>query len=252
MPIRGPHLKSKQRWLKARKSESRYGAALRKLANFISHTLQEHPNHTIADIDAIAKFLTAYSDTIDGWANAVSRRMLAEVNLKDARSWEQHAQEMGLAIQRELRSAPTGAAMMTLHNDQVSLIKSLPLDAATKAQAIARESLVTGERMEDLRKRIQNLGDITKSRATLIARTEVSKAHTALTQARAEHVGSEGYIWRTVGDYDVRPSHKRMEGKFIRWDQPPEVDPGYNYHAGAFPNCRCWPEPVLKAEAVAA
>uniref|UniRef100_UPI00255ADB8F DUF6883 domain-containing protein n=1 Tax=Pseudodesulfovibrio pelocollis TaxID=3051432 RepID=UPI00255ADB8F len=76
------------------------------------------------------------------------------------------------------------------------------------------------------------------------ALTEVSKAGTALTRARAESVGSEGYIWRTARDGATRPSHRAMEGRFVKWSEPPTLD-GMTGHAGEFPNDRCYPEPVV-------
>ena len=35
-----------------------------------------------------------------------------------------------------------------------------------------------------------------------------------------------------------------MEGKFVSWDSPPTLD-GMTGHAGEFPYCRCYPEPVI-------
>lgn len=239
---------SRRLWMAARKTEQRYGISLRKLAATIAHIITDYPTQTRADLGKLAKFLAQYAEQIDPWAHAVAKRMLREVNLKDARSWEQHSREMGRTLRRELQNAPTGATLAQLQDQQVTLIKSLPLEASVKVHEMAMQSLVSGERYSDIRKRVQGLGDITRSRATLIARTEVSRASSNLTQARAEFIGSEGYIWRTVGDSDVRKSHRRMNGKFIRWDSPPEVDPGKRYHAGCFPNCRCWAEPVLPKE----
>jgi uncharacterized protein with gpF-like domain len=66
-----------------------------------------------------------------------------------------------------------------------------------------------------------------------------------LTQARAEHIGSEGYIWRTSNDSDVRHSHKEMNGRYVRWDTPPRLSDGTVTHAGQIYNCRCYPEPVI-------
>ena len=57
-------------------------------------------------------------------------------------------------------------------------------------------------------------------------------------------MGSLGYIWRTARDGDTRPSHRAMEGKFVKWDEPQLLD-GMTGHAGEFPNCRCYPEPVI-------
>jgi SPP1 gp7 family putative phage head morphogenesis protein len=130
---------------------------------------------------------------------------------------------------------------------EAGLIQSLPLEAADRAAEIARDALASGERAEDLAKRITALGNVSESRARVIARTEVSKAGTALTKARAEDIGSSGYIWRTARDGATRPSHRAMEGKFVKWDEPQLLD-GMTGHAGEFPNCRCYPEPVIPRE----
>jgi SPP1 gp7 family putative phage head morphogenesis protein len=106
------------------------------------------------------------------------------------------------------------------------------------------EGLSDATRADEIKKMILKSGEVTESRATLIARTEVGRASTNLARSRAQYVGSDGYIWRTAHDHDVRESHRKMEGKFVRWDRPPTLD-GLIGHAGALPNCRCYPEPVL-------
>jgi uncharacterized protein with gpF-like domain len=35
-----------------------------------------------------------------------------------------------------------------------------------------------------------------------------------------------------------------MEGKMLRWDDPPEID-GYRGLPGEFANCRCFCEPLV-------
>lgn len=108
------------------------------------------------------------------------------------------------------------------------------------------EAMPGGVRASETAKEIERTGDVTRSRADLIARTETTRAATSMVEARARHVGSEGYIWRTVGDVDVREIHKKLEGKFVRWDSPPVAgENGERAHAGAIYNCRCWPEPVI-------
>ncbi|EOT9334790.1 phage minor head protein [Escherichia coli] len=74
--------------------------------------------------------------------------------------------------------------------------------------------------------------------------TELGRATGALDQARALSIGSNGYIWRTAEDGDVRHSHREMEGKFVEWGRPPTLD-GMTGHAGELPNCRCYKEIVL-------
>lgn len=231
-----------------RRAETRYGVQLRKLANYVADIIRGFPIGSREQLAGVEKALRDYSRIVEPWAQASANRMLAEVAQRDTQAWEQLSQQMGRALSKEIRYAPTGAVLAQLQQEQVQLITSLPLQAAEQVQQKAVESLSTGMRFEDLVREVQALGPVTRNRATLIARTEVGRASTNLMQARAQYVGSEGYIWRTVGDMDVRDSHQRMEGKFVRWDDPPEVEPGHRYHAGCFPNCRCWPEPVIPDE----
>lgn len=170
--------------------------------------------------------------------------MLADVNRRDEQAWMTHAKELSRALQQEIRSAPTGETMRALMAEQVGLIKSIPIEAAERVHKLTIEGLESSSRASEISKAIQASGEVAKSRADLIARTEVARTASALTEARALHVGSPGYIWKTSGDSDVRDSHRKMNGQFVRWDDPPTLD-GMTGHAGQFPNCRCYPEPVI-------
>jgi len=59
---------------------------------------------------------------------------------------------------------------------------------------------------------IMETGEVTKSRVTLIARTEVGRTTTMLTQVRSEGVGATHYQWLSARDSDVRPLHKKLPG----------------------------------------
>ena len=171
--------------------------------------------------------------------------MVTEVARRDERAWFAQADRMGRALRDEIASAPLGEVMRERQAEQVRLITSLPTEAAQRVGEMTREGIAEGWRASQIAAEIMKTGEVTKSRADLIARTEVGRTATLLTQARAEHVGSSSYIWRTAGDSDVRPGHKALNGKVIKWSDPPECDPGYRAHAGAIFNCRCYPEPIL-------
>ncbi|NSX05080.1 phage head morphogenesis protein [Cupriavidus gilardii] len=192
----------------------------------------------------IEQLLRRYAEALTPWAEATAARMLAEVNRRDEQAWMAQAKEMSRALQQEIRSAPTGATMRALMAEQVGLIRSIPIEAAERVHKLTIEGLENSSRASEISKAIQASGEVAKSRADLIARTEVARTASALTEARALHVGSPGYIWKTSGDSDVRDSHRKMNGQFVRWDDPPTLD-GMTGHAGQFPNCRCWCEVVV-------
>ncbi|AHX12932.1 head morphogenesis protein [Dyella jiangningensis] len=189
--------------------------------------------------------LQRYSEALTGWATRTATRMLVEVDARDRLSWAELAGEMSRELRREIQAAPTGELFQALLNEQVTLIKSIPLDAAQRVHELTIKGLEDSTRASEIAKEIGRSGEVATSRANLIARTEVARTASTLTQSRAEHVGSEGYIWRTSGDLDVRDSHKQMNGKFVRWDDPPTLSDGTKTHAGQIYNCRCYPEPVL-------
>ena len=230
--------------MRAKKIERESVRRLRSVAKHVADLVRGFDLEDLAVAPAIQSALDRYASTIRPWAESVGRRMVTEVAQRDERSWFKIADRMGTALRQEIAAAPVGEAMRARQAEQVRLITSLPTEAAERVHAMAREAIVKGWRSDQIAAEILKTGEVTKSRAELIAMTEVGRTSTLLTQARAEHVGSEGYIWRTVGDSDVRPSHRKMEGKFVRWDSPPTLD-NLTGHAGAVPRCRCYPEPVL-------
>lgn len=197
--------------------------------------------------EEIERRLKEYADLIEPWAQQSAANMLAGVRRKNDQAWRSLAGRMSLDMRRLMESPGIGRAVRERIEANVALIRSIPFGEAEKVAAMVRENLSAGSRAEDLARRIAESSGASISRARTIAHTEVSKAQTALTQARAASVGSSGYIWRTARDGDTRSSHRNMEGTFVPWDEPPTLD-GMKGHAGEFPNCRCYPEPVVPRE----
>lgn len=196
----------------------------------------------------IEQILQRYAEALTAWAEAAAMRMLRDVEAVDRSAWAVLSSEMSQELQREIARAPTGEILRQRMNEQVALIKSIPLDAAKRVHEFSLKGLETSTRGEDIRAAILASGDVATSRATLIARTEVARTASLLTQARAEFVGSTHYIWRTSGDTDVRAGHRAMNGKVFRWDDPPEVNENgrvLRHHPGQIWNCRCYPEPII-------
>jgi SPP1 gp7 family putative phage head morphogenesis protein len=238
-------------WATTRATEREYVARLRQIARHIGDLVNGVYDGTAASTHTVAAALQRYADTISPWAEATARRMLQDAQRRDERTWVRHANRISRLLGAEVRRAPVAAVIDAMVREQVGLIRSLPLEAAQRVQDLALEGVVRGRRWTEVESMILDTHQVTRSRATLIARTESSRARTAISAARAQYVGSEGYIWRTARDADVRRFHKRLEGTFHRWDDPPiaEVD-GKRHHPGEFPNCRCWTEPTLPHDIV--
>ena len=229
----------------ARAAEKRYTRQLERIARQIGEFARAAASSpTPARLSRVASALRSYREALAPWAQTAGERMLAEVSASNLREWRGRTELMGRSIREEIESAPTGEVMRLGLQRQVDLITSLPIRAAERVQQLATAALSNSERPAAIVERIMEQGDVTAAQARTIARTEVGRAQTELDRARAESIGSEGYIWRTAQDVDVRDSHRKMNGKFVRWDSPPTLD-GMVGHAGQLPNCRCYAEPVI-------
>lgn len=236
------------RFATANKVEKEYLKALRGLVRNIDGLIKGFAHREGRDFSALGTLLENYSEVITPWAESVVDKMMNRIIERDANEWAKLGRDTGIELRRELETAPTGDIFRSYMREQVELIKSIPRQAGQRVHEITLEGVQTGRRAEDMVGDIMALGSKTQSRVMCIARTEVARTASALTMARAKHIGATHYYWRTSGDADVRESHKKMANKIIAWDDPPEVEPGKFYHAGMFPNCRCYPEPILDPE----
>ena len=247
---RRPNLRAaQQRFLKSRKAEIEYARKLRSIAKQVGHIVQGFaPKGVVLNQEALLSSLRKYAEMITPWAKAVAKTMLDDIARRNESMWSQMGEDVGRNLKAEIMMTPTGTLMAEALNEQVKLITSLPLEAAERVHGLVLIGLTDSTRAKQVAEDIMATGEVTKSRANLIARTEVSRVATELTKARATQVGLTHYIWRTSGDSDVRTSHKHMNGKVVAFNEPPEVEPGKFYHAGSFPNCRCYVEPIIPEE----
>lgn len=229
-----------------RNAERAFAAQLRKIARHIGDIVQQFDPDDPHYIAEMTDTLRRYSELIKPWSRSVVRRLLAEVSRRDELAWTRYSRTMGIEMRRQITQAPVGHVAQQLMNEQVNLITSLPLDAAQRVHELAIRSRYEGGRAAEIREAILDTGSVTRARAELIARTETGRAATTFAQARAQSIGSEGYIWRTSRDRRTRPLHRALEGTFHRWTDPPIAgERGERAHPGSIYNCRCIPEPVL-------
>jgi uncharacterized protein with gpF-like domain len=254
---------------KARRQRERFQASHRVERHFASQLLsiaaniQEiitriDPTGDISKIPEMEAALNRYAEILGPWSVAASSKLIARISQQNEASWRELGNEIGVALAKEIAFAPTGELMRQLLAEQVTLITSLPREAAERIHEYTLEAITTSTRAKEISELILKSGEVAASRARCIARTEVSRTSSLLTQARATYIGGEGYIWHTAGDEDVRNkpdaagvsnpvgSHRLLDGKFIAWGNPPIASTtGERAHAGCIYNCRCWIEPII-------
>jgi uncharacterized protein with gpF-like domain len=145
------------------------------------------------------------------YAHQAAERMVTNTLAENARSWRAAALEAGQgpriynALQRELRSN-IGARYNELISENAQFIKTLPASVASQFVKETARYQREGIRADDLAFQSKLLQHVTRAQATRLARTESAKASAALTQARAEDLGLQWYVWQTSQDQRVRQS----------------------------------------------
>lgn len=232
--------------LRIKKATERYAVQLRKIARHIDDIVKGFDAASPEGRSLMQNHLRRYAETLDHWAASTADGMLARASEADKERWRRNAQAMSRSLQREIQSADVAPAMARMRVDQVRLIKSLPIEAAERVAGLVREGLTKGARAETIAARIHETGLVTRSRADTIARTEVGRAATTLQAARAKSVGSTHFRWVSVGDRNVRASHRKLNGTVHRWDEPPVCDaPDIRALPGCVFNCRCVAAPII-------
>ena len=242
-------------------AERAFYRQLKKVAQVSGHIVEQHVNGVeLPDPKRMQEELRLYSEKLGPWATSQAAKMLQTVQKSNKRAYQQKSKAIGVALQTGFAEKEVGEAALALLNEQVGLIKSIPIEAGLRAQKIAYEAVLTGTRAEpnedtiaELKEQMGMTTEVATSRALLISRTETARANAAINQSRAQSVGSNQYRWHNSGDEAVRHSHKKYRGKNLQgmifsWDDPPTLDDGMRGHPGTFPNCRCFAEPIFVEE----
>ena len=209
--------------------------------------------------------LYASSAAYKQWCDQIALNVATQVNKGVSATWREASQKAGrgselyTAILEELEKPHGGAFYQTVRSN-AEVIKTFPLNLSEEiTEYVSRQNMEGrrgGDIMQDL---IERFPGMAKSRLQLIARTEVSKSQSALTQSRAQALGLNWYVWRTSDDARVRSAHRHMEGVLVNWNNPPSPEMfspdgeqahyGY-YHAGNTFNCRCYAEAIINLDYV--
>ncbi|MGP5518025.1 phage head morphogenesis protein [Psychrobacter celer] len=122
----------------------------------------------------------------------------------------------------------------------VALINSIPQQYFDRIEQAVMASMQAGTLNDDLADELKKIKGMTDNRAKLIARDQLGKINSRLSQVRQQSLGITHYYWSTSHDERVRDRHRRWDGDLIAWDNP-TIDG----HPGQAINCRCTAIPDL-------
>lgn len=198
----------------------------------------------------------ARSPTLDHEAREAAKAMVTHLFYDGASDWREAARHgsRGRMVYEALRREKARRNDFgPIIEQNARYITSMASGVADKVSKDMARGYMEGKRPEELmRDVLKRWPELTEWHARLIARTETSKASTALTRVRAEGAGLDWYVWRTSEDARVRTSHYHMDGVICSWSDPPspeklvhQKDRG-KYNPGEIFNCRCYPEVLLE------
>lgn len=198
---------------------------LRKAIEKIQKDLEPHQNKTINDMRSVGPKVNQFNR--DEWKRLIRGQYGVDPTSERPDRWRNILDNWA--------------------RQNAELIKDIPFKTIMQIRDKTVEALLSGKSQSDMADDIFDImserGDVTDSRAELIARDQVAKLNGNFTKERQADMGVESYIWRTVGDERVRDTHEMVDGMTFTWDNPPGETDGN--HPGEDYQCRCWAEPIL-------
>nr|WP_237612447.1 phage minor head protein [Proteus sp. G4412] len=133
--------------------------------------------------------------------------------------------------------------------ENVSLIKSIPLQFHQRIESVALRSISQGgEGAKTLLEEIRDTGSVTESRANFIAVDQTRKITTACNYARMKSAGIRKAVWHhSNGSAEPRELHLELDGKEFDLDNLPIINKktGRRGLPGEEPGCKCFWTPVI-------
>ena len=100
------------------------------------------------------------------------------------------------------------------------LIKSIEAQYLDNVSRTMFEAYKNGTSVKTLKEQLIKDYNISENRAQLIARDQIAKLNSNYVEDEHKLLGIKYYVWEDSNDIAVRPSHRVMNGKICRWDDP--------------------------------
>jgi len=164
---------------------------------------------------------------------ARAKKVKAAVDKNVDASWQYGWDKSELLLNMNIMaSEKAGQIKKILKQSNYVFVNSVGKDVTKKTLFAVQESVLAGEGIPKIRKKVKLIVDGAKHNADTIARTE---SHRAMTQSIKQSYRDSGKVKKvkyiTAGDDVVRPSHALLNGHIFNLDNTPsELEE---------PNCRC-------------
>ncbi|MGM8939546.1 phage head morphogenesis protein [Psychrobacter glaciei] len=180
-------------------------------------------------------------DRVSGIASSLAKAVASKQgDVSDSQLSDMILKQTGIDFKGLMGSEALQEAVDEAVAANVALINSIPQQYLDRVEQAVMASLQAGTLNATLADELLKIEGVTQNRAKLIARDQLGKINSRLSQVRQQSLGITHYFWSTSQDERVRKRHERWDGDRIAWDNP-TIDG----HPGQAIQCRCTAIPDL-------
>ena len=190
---------------------------------------------------AFSKTANTVKAKVSGIAETLAKTVVSKQGQQsDSQLSDMILRQTGIDFSGLMSDEALGDAVDEAVSANIALINSIPQQYLDRVEQAVMASLQAGTLNATLADDLLKIEGITKNRAKLIARDQLGKINSRLSQLRQQSLGITHYYWSTSLDERVRNKHAGWEGDLIAWDNPPP-----DGHPGQAIQCRCTAIPDL-------
>lgn len=158
----------------------------------------------------------------------------------------------GLTLNTGIVPAGMEDAVKAMIQENVALIKSLPVEYLDDVQGAIMRSIGMAEGAPDLEAKLVKYAGMCNRRAELVALDQTSKVYGAINKMRMQAIGIKKFEWvHSGGGQHPRQSHIALDGQVFSFDDLPlKGEEGFvnGQYPGQAINCACTMIPVIEFE----
>lgn len=228
-----------------------YLAEMRRLLQAIAKATREQiiPSYRVELVnDARESDFEALHRVVKGLLSATNETVKRLLELEAIKHTEKFAAGIRQAFEIDLQGVIEAEDLQkyveaaALRN--AGLITGMTDDLVKRIQTVTTNSLINGETVGSLRKKLKAEFELTDARARLIARDQTSKLNADLNKIRQQQAGVNEYTWRTSQDERVRERHVKLNGKRYKYGEDTGAEDGLE--PGQPIQCRCIAQGVIE------
>ena len=129
----------------------------------------------------------------------------------------------GVSLQKIVHTEGLAGVIKSQIDANVDLIQSLPDEMYKSISNAIYQGVAQGDKVGSIVDQVQHITGVSLNRAKVIARDQIAKTNSLITEQRQVDLGIEEYVWQTAGDGDrVRATHRLTTARLLGGTLPQE------------------------------